>query len=292
MQLEAFSEEHLEAAGRLLAARHRAHRAAEPLLSPLYEDPGAARVQVEAAWRTDRASGAVAMRDGRVVGYLIGAPAGDAWGPNVWVHAAGHAVEEPETLRDLYGLWAGPWVEAGRTAHYALVPSHDRDLVAAWFRVGFGAQHAHGIQAVPGVAAAPALDGIEVRRAGPDDVDACLVLDRVLPDYQEESPVFGRITPPPSPEEVRADWREELADENAACFVAFRDGRALGGANVAPVEYSGAHAGLARPDGACILGWAATLEEERGRGIGVAVTDEVFAWARERGYETIVVDCG
>ena len=51
-----------------------------------------------AAYGADDASGSVAIDGSRVVGYLLGAPkGGSAWGANVWVESAGHAVEEPET---------------------------------------------------------------------------------------------------------------------------------------------------------------------------------------------------
>ena len=98
-----FGDEHLEDAAALLAARHARHRQAEPLLSERYEDPAAARAEIELAWRADGASGAAALRDGRLAGYLIGAPrAAKEWGENVWVEAAGHAVERAEDVRDLY----------------------------------------------------------------------------------------------------------------------------------------------------------------------------------------------
>jgi ribosomal protein S18 acetylase RimI-like enzyme len=50
------------------------------------------------------------------------------------------------------------------------------------------------------------------------------------------------------------------------------------------------HVGLARPDGAAFLGWAATRPDVRGSGAGVALTEAGFAWARERGYATMVTD--
>ena len=50
------------------------------------------------------------------------------------------------------------------------------------------------------------------------------------------------------------------------------------------------HAGLARPGGAALLGWAATRPDVRGSGAGLALTEAAFAWARERGYETMVTD--
>ena len=52
-------------------------------------------------------------------------------------------------MRDLYALAAARWVDEGRTSHYAVVPSDERGLVDAWFRVGFGQQHVHAIREVP-----------------------------------------------------------------------------------------------------------------------------------------------
>ena len=112
LEIRPFSDEFLGAAGELLAARHRAHRAAEPLLPAQYEDSAAARAEVAALLAVDGASGAVALRDERVVGYLLGVRKSDEiWGANVWVELAGHAVEEPEDLRDLYAAAAKGWVD-------------------------------------------------------------------------------------------------------------------------------------------------------------------------------------
>ena len=104
-EIRAFADDHLDAAGSLLAARHREHRAAEPLLSEAFEDADATRGEVESLWAQEHASGAVALRDGRVVGFLLGTRKNDqAWGANVWVEAAGYAVDEPELVRDLYAF--------------------------------------------------------------------------------------------------------------------------------------------------------------------------------------------
>src|SRR5207244_2411454 len=127
--------DHLEAAGELLAARHRRHREAEPLLPKRYEDPAAARAEIEALG----GEGVAALRDGRLVGYLVAIRKEDqVWGPNAWVESAGHAAERPEDVRDLYAAAAADWAGAGRKAHYAVVPATDAELVDAWFRLGFG----------------------------------------------------------------------------------------------------------------------------------------------------------
>jgi ribosomal protein S18 acetylase RimI-like enzyme len=285
LELRPFSDEFLDPAAELLAARHRAHRVAEPLLPARYEEPDAARAEVEALL-TAGAAGALALRNGRVTGYLIGAPRPVAvWGEHVWVELAGHAVEDAETLRDLYATAAARWVDEGRVQHYAMVPATDAALVAAWFRVGFGQQHAGGIQETP-EAAWP--EG--VRLAAEPDVDALLELDPLLPDHQAQSPVFARGFPPGDPAEVRAELLADLAKPEIGDLVAESDGVIVGAFQLVPVELSSVHSGLARPEGAVLLNWAATRPEVRGSGAGVTLTQAAFAWARERGYRVMVVD--
>ena len=286
LDLRPFADEHLDDAARLLASRHARHRAAEPLLPIAFEDPAAARAALEEAWSAEGASGAVALREGTVVGYLVGAPRAASWGPNVWVETAGHAVDEAETLRDLYGAAAGGWVDAGATRHYALVPAFDAELVDAWFRVSFGLQHTLGIQETPPPAAA---DGrVTVREARLDDVDALLPLD-LLSTHQAGSPTFAQM-PKSDPAEVRQELAGEIADPRTGLLVAEVDDRVVGCASAAPLEYSSLHGGLARADDACILGYAATLPEVRGSGAGLALTEGVFGWARGHGYPTVAVD--
>src|SRR5688500_16571376 len=67
--------EHLEPAAALLAARHRADRAREPDLPARFEEPAPAREALQAALDHDGTGGVAALREGRLVGYLLGAPA-------------------------------------------------------------------------------------------------------------------------------------------------------------------------------------------------------------------------
>ena len=288
-EIRPLAEEHLDVAAALLAERHGRHRAAEPLLSPRYEEPVVARAEIEAAVGEDGATGAVAIAGDEVVAYMVGAPRSESWGPNLWVGAAGHAARDAEAIRDLYAALADDWARRGRTAHYALVPATDAAVVEAWFRLGFGQQHAHGIREVPAEAPAPAPAGIEIRAAEAGDLESLLALDRILPEHQSRAPVFSRGAAP-TEDEARAEAVETLEDPAITILLAFRDGGVVGGASVADVAVSGAHAGLARPDCAALLGWAAALPEARGTGVGIALTNAVLAWARDRAYETIVVD--
>ena len=286
LELRPFSEDFIEAAGELLAARHRAHRAAEPLLPPRYEEPVAAAAEVEALFGADDASGAVALRSGRVVGYLLGTRnPSPHWGENVWVELAGQAVEEAEDMRDLYAVAAARWFDEGRVRQYVLAPAHDTALVDAWAHVSFGRQHAAGIREVP-QAAWP--EG--VRLAEERDVDALVALSPLLVEHQAQSPVFGVGLPRETPEEIRAEILEDLAKPEIGDLVAERDGRIVGSFQLVPVELSSVHSGLARPQGAVLLNWAATDPTVRGSGAGLALTQASFAWARERGHEVMVVD--
>ncbi|MDQ3822305.1 MAG: GNAT family N-acetyltransferase [Actinomycetota bacterium] len=283
LEIRPFADDHLDEAARRLAERHARHREAEPLLPDVTD----VRAEVESAWRAEGASGAAVLRDGELVGYLIGAPRDvDRWGANVWVEAAGHAAVDAELVRDLYEVAATRWVDEGRARHYALVPATDAALVDAWFRLSFGAQHAHGIREVPDTTAYP--DG--VRDASEDDVAAMVELSPLLGRHQALAPVFGAPSREPTEEAIRQDIAEDLAAHDVGNLVAEIDGRVVGNFVVVPATMTSMHTGLARPENAAFLGFAITAPEARGSGAGVALTEACFAWARERGYDTMITD--
>ncbi len=284
-----FDETHLPDAGRLLAERHRRHRLAEPLLSARHEDPAAAQAEVAAAWSLDDASGAVGVRDGRVVGYLLGAPkSSSTWGPNVWVESAGLAVEVGEDARDLYAGAAARWVDEGRTAHYVVVPAHDDDLVGAWFRLAFGHQHTHAVRDVP-TGPPPTPPHVVVRRAVRADIPALALLDLELPLHQGLAPTFsaGELG---SYEEAVQEWTEDFDDPDFATFVAEHDGRVVGSAVGCSLEKSSSNDGLMRPENAGFLGFAAVFPDARGLGAGRALGEAVLAWSAEQGHASVVTD--
>jgi GNAT superfamily N-acetyltransferase len=288
LELVPLAEEHLGDAGALLAARHRAHRRVEPGLDPRYEDPAAARAEIEELLSREDASGAAALRRGALQGYLLGTPVGGSWGPSVWVEPAGHAVSTAELVRDLYAAAAGRWVEEGRTAHYAIVPATDGELVDAWFRLGFGHQHVHAIREALSEPPAPP-EGVSIRRARREDIDVLARIDLSLPEHQALSPVFSRL-PLPSHEETVAEWEADFDDARFATFVAVRGRDVLGAAVGCPIEVSSTHRSLALPAGAGFLGFAAVIPEHRGLGTGRLLGETVLAWAAAAGHSMVVTD--
>jgi hypothetical protein len=232
LTIQAFSDEHLDASAALLAERHIRHREAEPGL-PANVDYGA---EIEALWQVDERSGAAATRNGELVGYLLGSHRDDeTWGSNIWIEYAGHAVREPELVRDLYAVAADEWFARGRDRHYAMVPATDGELVDAWFRLSFGAQHAAAIQETPKPQERSSAN-VVVRRAAADDIDAVTTLDLELPRHQARSPVFSTLPPPAVTEEDRQQFVSELEDREVALFVAEIDAKLVGELLMVPAE--------------------------------------------------------
>ena len=290
LEVVPFADEHLDEAGRLLAERHARHRRDEPLLPERFGEPRTARDEVARAWSAESASGAAAFRDGRFVGYLVGAPRDPEWGANVWIEAAGHAAEEAEDVRDLYALAAARWYDEGRSRHYALVPASDAAFVDAWFRLGFGHQQAHAVREIPADVEVRAPDGVEIRQPNEGDVDALSSVDLALPTHQRASPVFSE-RPLPSRELLVDEWRKTLAGDEERVLIGLVEGRPVACWSTCDAQLSMHYQdGLTLPERASYLAFAATVPEARGSGVGVALTDAVLAAARDEGYESMVTD--
>jgi GNAT superfamily N-acetyltransferase len=290
LEIRPFAPEYADDAARLLADRHRAPRFVEPALDARFEDVAATRTEIEALAGRDGADGAVALRDGLVAGYLIAAPRGGPWGPNMWIEGAGHAVTDPELVRDLYGSLAGGWVEAGAIRHSVVVPASDPALVDAWFRSGFGQQHVHGIRepAAPGdVVQLPA--GMTLRRPERGDIPVLGRLSRSLGDHQRASPVFSMV-PAWSLDDEMAEWEEGFDDPAFTTFVVAVDDVVVGSAVGCSIDESSEHHGIVRPSNAGFLGFAAVLPEARGLGVGRVLGEAVLAWARDAGHPCVVTD--
>src|SRR5439155_6113721 len=90
LQIRPFSDEHLDDAARLLAARHGRHRETEPLLPAVTDF----RTEIEREWRVEGASGVAALSGGELVGYLVASPRRFGGATDTWrvVGIAGHGV--------------------------------------------------------------------------------------------------------------------------------------------------------------------------------------------------------
>ena len=279
LEIQPFSDDHLEPAAELLSERHRRHRETEPLL-PELSNPLAA---VEADWRADDASGVFASRGGEPVGYLIAAPAamaGTSW-MRVWI--GGQAIRgDRDPMRDLYAAAAQRWVDEGHTRHAVFAPSHDAELVDAWFRLSFGAS---AIFAIRETGAEEGFDGgVTIRPGTPDDFPDAARLEIAMSESMVPAPSFSGIVTQ-SHDEVLAEWREDGDSDDYEFFVAERNGRIVGHTLLyyRPPD-------LRVPERSIDLAQVTTEPEARGTGVGRAMTAHVLRWAHEHGHSVMTTD--
>jgi GNAT superfamily N-acetyltransferase len=266
LEIHPLSDLRAEAAS-LLAERYREQRATELLLPEI--DDFASHVPDE--------DGLVATRGGKAVAYLAGEVKGDI----ATVGFGGHAASEPEALRDLYAVLAERW----DVARFAVaVPASDAGLIDAWFRLAFGVQFMWAVREVS--PAEPVETDVVIRDGTPDDLEAVAEFDEILWTLQARSPSFSGMTVGPR-DEFREEWRDLWDDDTLpAHFIAERDGRAVGHA----LLYLRPEGDLRVPSANIDLAHAATLDDVRGTGVGLALTQHVLGWAHDNGYRSMTTD--
>lgn len=301
LTFQPFAPVHLDSAAALLAARHRAVRTWAPELDPAFEAPDAALTLIQEIAAGSEASGVAAFRGDRMVGYLIGAPeigsptqpfAGVMLPRSASIGYAGHAVEpgEEDLYARMYGILAGPWIDHGLMGHYVTV-SADATSQEPWSDLGFGRCMALAIRpTAPDGRPAPAIDGLEIRRATPDDADAMQELAGLLLPAFVEAPVFI-----PYPPEARAAGAAmvaaHLADPGCPFWVASVRGRpASVQLFVEPTSPMWHQPAMESGRREVYLFIACTLPDMRATGIGAALFAHALAWARDAGYDTCSVN--
>ena len=285
LKIEPFGNEHLDVAAALLAARHRADRAREPDLPVRFEDPAEVRPLLKEATSGAKVVGTVALRDGEVVGYLVGRVNIEPGLPNgraAWVDYAGHAALGPDrvdTYRALYAAVAPRWLAAGCFSHAIHLPGADREALQAWFALGFGRQHTRGLRDTAPVAGVRAPAGVEVHEAGEEDIEPLTRMERGLALHHAASPVFALVFSD-DPEQWRRQAAQVLSDPAYRCLLALRDGDTLGMFVLSPVR---PYALMVTPDGAAHITSAYTETLSRGSGVGALLLETALARARDDG---------
>jgi len=290
-EIRPFSHDLVGAAAELLAERHQRQRMEIPALNPDFEQPERAAGRIAELMEKTDSSGVAVFREGVVAAYLLGAPKPDTtWGPNVWVEDGGCAASDGEALRHAYAAVAAGWVEAGLTRHFAVVPATEQTLTDAWFSLGFGRQHVHGLREPVGAEFEPFRPvGVTIRHAERRDIPTLAELDLVNPRHARGSPDFADLIVP-SLEATVAEFEEDFDDPRFTTLVAEHGGRVVGYATACSLELSGTNTVMLRPRSSGFLGYAAVLPDARGLGVGRALGEAVLAWSRAEGYEWVAAD--
>jgi GNAT superfamily N-acetyltransferase len=291
-----FAEEHLDGAAELLAARHRGARVGAPALPARFERAKAMRAILEPTIRWPRTTAIAALRGGRVVGFLAGVvllPRPTSRNARflqprcAFVAPTAHAAEPDDAgvlYREMYAAAAPAWIAAGCFWHYVSVPAADPRAVEAWHALGFG----RDVTAALRDTAAPSMQSteVEVRRAGPEDLDAVMRMALGLFHHHTAAPMYV----PCLPEMEAEEWeyqRKLLADPACAHWLAHRGGRLLGMQSLQPPPSF--LSPVFTPERSVYLLQGYTEPDARGTGVGGALLSRSFAWAREEGHGDCVL---
>ena len=290
-----FTTAHCGDAARLLDARHRADRARELALPTA--PPGQLQLELEAALGDPRTLGVAAVRDGRLVGYLLGTsmllPATDPlaafFAPrSARVPYIGHAVEASDAdllYRALYAALAADWTQRGIFAHYVQLPAADAGALTTWHALGFGLDMGLALRDTRPLTRASAIDNtIHIRRAGTPDSAAVWELERALARHEAGAPVFFPALPEAEPV-ARAELELQLANPATHCWLAEhrRDGRALGMLTCVPPPRH--LPPLLTPARTVNIASCAVDPAARGLGVGTALLAHTLTWARDAGHD-------
>ncbi len=298
-QIVAFHEGLLPAAAELLAGRHRRDRAAMPLLAARFEEARPALAAAREVWHKPQTSGAAALRDGRLIGYLLGEAKFDTLrGRHVWVHLAGHALAAdapPDLYATLYAA-AGPvWLARGAFDHYVMMPAADAAGLDAWYGLNFGREQAHASRSLAGPLPEPVdIPGVIIRLATEADRDAMVEeMSPILRQHLAAPPVWAAALPE-NVWPMREGFAEMLEDETVRVWLAVADapetGRILGYQAYFPAKPADDNLMVSISDRTVLLEVAATRHEARGRGIGRALTRVGLADAAAAGYSLCITD--
>lgn len=250
-----------EAVADRVADRLRAAARREPLVAVDLD-----RAELVAALRAV-APGWVATGAGRITGHLA-ATLVDEDERAAWVTVDGATFDEPGVLAALLGRAAPAWRALGATTLRVWALDDD---VGAWSSLGATAVARRGVRRLAPGREVATPDGVRLRRATTDDLEAALRLDALL-EAADPGPA------PRSDERRRADVLDHLTDPEVSYWLAERRGRAVAQLVSFDLSPRRGSRGPARHVSAVVVEPA-----ERGRGLGTALVEGVLGVARDDG---------
>ncbi len=170
-ELIPFTKELLPEARKLLAQRHQRNRDILPELPVRFENADIATKAIETLWSNKTANGFAALRDGKLMAYLIGETMTQTWGRCGYVYLPGYAIaegESPALIQDLYTLLGDEWVKKGCFNHYLYISAAAAQIIDALFDLGFGKERVDALMDLR-TAVIPEVEepaGITIRQAG------------------------------------------------------------------------------------------------------------------------------
>lgn len=239
----------------------------------------------------DEGQGAVAVAaDGSLAGFLLAERREDPlWGTSVVTDPDRWALAPGADTSLLAGLYAAGFDSLTRGAgeHRVHCPAFDQGGLDAWFHLGFGMEQVYAAARLEEMDAAyQGAEDLEIRRARAGDEAVLAGLSPLIATLQSGAPVWAGA-PVRYLADLREGFRTLATDEEAIVLLAFREAWAVGYQAWFPM---GTHPLDGTTPGAVELSVGATIPEERGRGVGRALTARGVREARNRGYSVCFTD--
>ncbi len=273
---------HLEDAAAMVTARYRALREGAPSLPSRYEDISSILPLLRDL--AGQAPGVVAVRDGRLVGFLLGMVLPtfrgkrSAYSPE-WANAA-QAGDSREVYREMYARLSAGWVADGCFTHVTTLLAHDREAIDAWHWLGFGLTSVDAIRDLMPVQGGMA--DVVIRHAGLEHIEQAVTLDQALHRHLAAAPVF-------LVDEHGSEFYEQwLANSANALWLAYRDGEVVACMGLEPSNPTACY--IVRDEKTVSITSAFTRESQRNEGIATALLNHSLVWARSVGHERCAVD--
>ncbi len=293
--VRSFTSQDIPAAASLLAARLGAAHARLPFVDPAFASTAGVEGFVKALQANPFADGLVAESAGAAVGFLFGqrmllgpAEMASLFVPphSISIPVEGHAVaagNDPTVVyRELYRHLAADWVREGFFVHRAAILAGDADEQEAWVSLGFGRAMTAATRPAADPVANVRATGIEVHRAGAEDIEVVMGLSDVLMEHHNRPPIFWPLLKEPLPA-ARAFNLGVLEEGSMPYFVGYQRGEPVAMTTFLRPGFTPpvvAHASD------IYLFEGIVSEAARSGGVGTAVLDEALSWVRDNGYAT------
>jgi GNAT superfamily N-acetyltransferase len=295
-----FADEHLEAACRLLAARHRCMKHQAAFLVDEFSDSRPWSELLASARSKSQNPGLVALADGDVAGYLLwtydDTSPGDLYSPfsppgGVESSLNGFAVDpaRPLVARRLYAAASKHWIADGRGTHNLPAAAVEPQVLDELYGLGFGRLFSLAARDSGAAQAGADQPDLQFRQAEPGDGDKVRQLAGDLWRSYSETPVHFPFVPESMPD-LYAHADRYIADPASPVWLAERQGRAEAlDVFLIPGSSDWILAPPMTSPGAIYLFWASASPEARGNGVHSALLAHTTRWAQEQGYSTMLL---
>jgi GNAT superfamily N-acetyltransferase len=299
LTIRPFEPADIPAAALLLAERQKRDRKRLKMLSKALEEPTFweglfRRAAADSSHQKDRV---VAIRDGKLAGFLIGERMllGPREFPSIFIppqsisidtpcHAVAKGENPTEVFRALYTFLADHWIHDGFFVHRIDLPAGDREVEEAWVTLGFGRSTTAAVRGT-GAVDYVRKSGVEVHRAGVEDIDVIMRLVDTLNRHHAQAPMFWPILR--ATDDAAKEFNlTSVRDPQNPYFIAYDNGRAVALESFLRPGFTPL---IVEADKTIYLYDGVVEMDVRSHGVGSLLLERGMAWARERGIERCVL---